>query len=85
MADIAAEILQLVANRGTVESLQVAKQLNVDHQKVVGAVKSLQSLGNVSEDRTFCVDLIQFWVVYTGNMTDATHVFLTRCQQMVTA
>ena len=29
------------------DTIDVSKELNVDHQKVVGAVKSLQSLGNV--------------------------------------
>lgn len=33
---------------GDVDSLELAASLGVDHQLVVGAVKSLQSLGEVS-------------------------------------
>ena len=51
MAELAETILQLIAERDQIDTLDVAKELNVDHQKIVGAVKSLQSLGDVSTPR----------------------------------
>ncbi|XP_046331517.2 phenylalanine--tRNA ligase alpha subunit-like [Haliotis rufescens] len=42
MADLKL-VLQAVADTGGVDSLELASKLNTDHQKVVGAVKSLQS------------------------------------------
>ena len=47
MAEIAQHILELIEKKGVIDTLDVAKALNVDHQKVVGATKSLQSLPNV--------------------------------------
>lgn len=42
-------LLQLVEKAdGGVDSLDVASRIGVDHQVIVGAVKSLQSLGDVS-------------------------------------
>ena len=44
MAEI---ILQNVDQRGHINSLELANELKVDHQKIVGAIKSLQSFGEV--------------------------------------
>ena len=48
MADLSETLLKLIAERGQITSLAVARELGIDHQKVVGAVKSLQSLGEVN-------------------------------------
>jgi DNA-binding IclR family transcriptional regulator len=40
---------RLEAADGGLDSAELAAQLNVDHQAVVGAVKSLQALGEVSQ------------------------------------
>ena len=47
MAELAEKLLQLIAEKEQINTLNVAKELSVDHQKIVGAVKSLQSLGEV--------------------------------------
>lgn len=44
----AEKVLELLANADQITSLQIAEKLNIDHQKAVGLVKSVQSLGNVS-------------------------------------
>lgn len=43
-------LLQLLENlkANGIDSLEAASSLGVDHQVVVGAVKSLQAVGNVS-------------------------------------
>lgn len=54
MADtgVVKSLLQLLENLNDgIDSLEAATQLGVDHQVIVGAVKSLQASGNVS----FCV------------------------------
>ena len=48
MADYREEVLQAVEKTGEVDTLSLAKKLGVNHQVLVGAVKSLQSLGDVS-------------------------------------
>ena len=48
MAELGERLLQLIAERDQIDTLDVAKEINIDHQKIVGAVKSLQSLGDVS-------------------------------------
>lgn len=40
-------ILTLLEQRGTINTNVLANELGVDHQLVVGAVKSLHSLGDV--------------------------------------
>ncbi|KAK7504034.1 hypothetical protein BaRGS_00004766 [Batillaria attramentaria] len=47
MADYSEVVLREVDRTGDVDTLSLAKQLGVDHQKLVGAVKSLQSLGGI--------------------------------------
>ena len=41
-------LLKLLANRDSFDSYKVSKELGKNHQQVVGAIKSLQSLGTVS-------------------------------------
>lgn len=41
-------ILETLEKRGSVETLELAKELGKDHQLIVGIVKSIQSLGDVS-------------------------------------
>lgn len=51
MADtsIVKSLLQLLENLNDgIDSLEAARSLSVDHQVIVGAVKSLQASGNVS-------------------------------------
>lgn len=48
MADLGETVLQFLADREGSDTLDIAKELNVDHQKTVGAVKSLLALGDVS-------------------------------------
>ncbi|KAG1701704.1 Phenylalanine--tRNA ligase alpha subunit A [Nymphon striatum] len=47
MCDINELILKYIEEKGAVNSLNLASYLGIDHQKVVGAIKSLQSLGEV--------------------------------------
>nr|XP_042906092.1 phenylalanine--tRNA ligase alpha subunit [Parasteatoda tepidariorum] len=49
MAELSEKILSYLNDIGdsAVDSLQIAEKFNIDHQKIVGAVKSLQSAGNL--------------------------------------
>ncbi|XP_067119178.1 phenylalanine--tRNA ligase alpha subunit isoform X2 [Centruroides vittatus] len=47
MAETAEFILKFLEENGRGDSLDLAKKLGEDHQKVVGAIKSLQALGDV--------------------------------------
>lgn len=47
MADLSQIVLTEVGKQGEVDTLQLASSIAEDHQKIVGAVKSLQSLGDV--------------------------------------
>ncbi len=47
MADLNETLLALLAERGCFDTQTLAKELQIEHQKLVGAVKSLQSLGDV--------------------------------------
>lgn len=42
-------VLQYLIHTESVDTLQLAKEFEEDHQKIVGAVKSLQSLGSIIE------------------------------------
>lgn len=42
------QILEIVAERSLLDSYQYACELGKNHQEIVGAVKSLESLGDVS-------------------------------------
>ena len=46
--DLNEEVLKYLAQNNKLDTLKFASLLNVDHQKVIGAVKSLQALGDVS-------------------------------------
>ncbi len=43
MSDLNDEILNYLDKNGNLDTLSYAKSVDVDHQKVVGAIKSLQS------------------------------------------
>ncbi|ESP03312.1 hypothetical protein LOTGIDRAFT_207611 [Lottia gigantea] len=47
MADFSELVLKNVNEKGEIDTQDLAKLENIDHQKLVGAVKSLQSLGNI--------------------------------------
>lgn len=47
MADLSQVVLTEVNKQGEIDSLVLANSLKEDHQKIVGAIKSLQSLGDV--------------------------------------
>ena len=41
------EILRLLNERSKLNSLSLSQELSIDHQKIVGVIKSLQSLGDI--------------------------------------
>jgi hypothetical protein len=41
-------LLNLLADADLLNSLTLARQLNIDHQRIVGAIKSLQTMEDVS-------------------------------------
>lgn len=43
MSEINEEILEFIEKNSTLDTLEYAKEHNLDHQKVVGAIKSLQT------------------------------------------
>lgn len=45
--DITEEILKTLDAKNEIDTFDLATLLNEDHQKVIGAVKSLQALGNM--------------------------------------
>lgn len=47
-AELSQKILLEIQQSGKLESLQLSQSLNEEHQKIIGAIKSLQSLGDVS-------------------------------------
>lgn len=44
-------VLQRVDKLGQVNSLELANDIKQDHQKVIGAIKSLQTLDNVTKKK----------------------------------
>lgn len=57
MADLPEQILLLVKDKNGIGTDEVARTCGCQHQNIVGAVKSLQALGNVSyvSLRQFCL------------------------------
>ena len=47
-AELGDVILQVLDKKGQLDSYSFSKETDRDHQSVVGAIKSLQSVGNVS-------------------------------------
>jgi phenylalanyl-tRNA synthetase alpha chain len=47
-SDLSEKVLQYLDGHENIDTLHLAELLSVDHQKVIGAVKSLQALGDVS-------------------------------------
>ena len=48
MAELAERLLLILSKCDKLDTLDLPAQLNTEHEKVVGAVKSLQSRGDVS-------------------------------------
>jgi phenylalanyl-tRNA synthetase alpha chain len=48
VSDLSVRVLQYLDGHDAVDTLHLAELFKVDHQKVVGAVKSLQAIGDVS-------------------------------------
>ena len=48
--DMSERLLKLLASRGSFDSYKLSQELGVDHQQVVGAIKSVQSVGDVRCD-----------------------------------
>lgn len=46
-SELGEEILKIVDAKGEVDTLDLSSLLKQDHQKIIGAVKSLQSLGDL--------------------------------------
>lgn len=44
----AEDILKLLEGRETVDTYDLSQEFNSDHQQIIGAVKSLSSLGDVN-------------------------------------
>lgn len=47
-------ILEEIANSGSLNTSEFAKDLQQDHQIIVGAIKSIQSVGDVSRNFHVC-------------------------------
>ncbi len=47
MAELPDAILKYLVDKEGFDSLELAKELKIDHQKVVGAIKSIQAVGEV--------------------------------------
>lgn len=45
--EIGEKILLCVSERASVDTLELAKILTLDHQKIVGALKSIQAIGDL--------------------------------------
>ena len=46
--DLPQQILDEIAKTGSIDSLAYSERVKQEHQKVIGAIKSLESLGSVS-------------------------------------
>lgn len=47
MSELTEKILQYLANNNEVNTLDLAKTFEEDHQKIVGALKSIQATGDL--------------------------------------
>ena len=47
MTDLNKEILEFIDKNASINTLEYAKEYNLDHQKVVGTIKSLQTNNGV--------------------------------------
>lgn len=45
--DLAEEILQKLSLKDELDTFDIAEDMKLDHQKIIGAVKSIQALGNL--------------------------------------
>lgn len=51
-SDLVEKILDWLDKRGAVDTLELASSFNEDHQKIVGAVKSIEALGELIASET---------------------------------
>jgi hypothetical protein len=71
VSELMENILKYLNNHDKADSLDLSKYFNVDHQKVVGAIKSLQAFENVSflllfhSFKTMCI----IYELYNTRMT----------------
>ena len=69
------ELLHVLSTTDSVDSYEYAQQIGKDHQLVVGAVKRLESLGDVSLPvRTVAKRLVFRSLSFTGSAVGATSV-----------
>ncbi|UYV66992.1 hypothetical protein LAZ67_4003589 [Cordylochernes scorpioides] len=47
MVELSEKVLKLIEENGKLSSLEIANKLKVDHQKIIGAIKSIEACGNV--------------------------------------
>lgn len=52
MIDLTDQILNYINQHGKAETTDLALELNVDHQKIVGAVKSIEAHGEILNSET---------------------------------
>ena len=63
-ADLSERLLHYLDEHESFNSLKLAEKLGEDHQRIVGAIKSLQSLGNVSQSllhyklNSYCLNFV---------------------------
>ena len=69
--DVGERILRLLETQHELDSLEIGEKLGVDHQVIVGAVKSLQSLGNVSIQGIDCVPEMSLPATHQSNLTES--------------
>ena len=53
--DLSGRLLKLLAERESFDSYVLSQELGKDHQQVVGAIKSIHSLGEVSDKKLIMV------------------------------
>ena len=57
MAALSELLLTTLTNRETFDTLTLSSELSVEHEKIVGAVKSLQAKGDVRRLMKYCIML----------------------------
>ena len=63
-------VLEALEERGSLETFEFAKELGKDHQAIVGSVKSIHALGDVSDMNVHCIP-----VCYLGHAGADPHWF----------
>ena len=55
MAELSDKLLKFLEENGSLDSQEISNSLDIDHQKIVGAIKSLQSLEDVRKGKCFII------------------------------